>query len=235
MSTLEKVPRHVALILDGNRRFAKKLMLKPWMGHEWGAKKVQELFEWCKEVDIKELTLYVFSWENFNRPKEEFDYLMKLFEKEFIRSKNDERISNNGIRINVIGRLWKFPDFVQKAAYELMDKTKNNSSRIVNFALGYGGRQEVVDAVKKISEKVKSGELDVSDINEDSFSQELYSSSEPDMIIRTGGDHRTSNFLPWQSVYSEWFFVEKSWPEFEKSDFISCIEEFSSRDRRFGQ
>lgn len=235
MSSFEKIPKHVALILDGNRRFAKKLMLKPWMGHEWGAKKLEQLLEWCRELDIKEVTLYVFSWENFNRPKEEFDYLMNLFEKEFQRSKTDPRIKEQGVRINVLGRLWRFPEHVQKAAHELMEATKNNTNYIVNFAMGYGGRQEVIDAVKKISEKVSSGELDINAINEEVFAKELYMTSEPDLIIRTGGEQRTSNFLLWQSPYSEWFFIEKTWPELEKTDFLSCIEQFAQRERRFGK
>lgn len=229
-----RVPKHIGLVLDGNRRFAKKLMLKPWRGHEFGAEKVEKLLDWCKEFDIRELTLYVFSWENFNRPKEEFDYLMELFRKEFTRYKTDARIHANKIRLNVIGRLWRFPLDVQKAANELMDATKDYSDYVVNFAMGYGGRQEVIDAVRKISEKVKSNELDIDAINEELFSKELYLESEPDLIIRTGGDKRTSNFLLWQSSYSEWFFIDKPWPEFEKADFLSCIEEFSLRERRFG-
>ncbi len=230
-----QTPKHLAVILDGNRRFAKKLMLKPWRGHEFGAEKVEKLLDWCKEFDIRELTLYVFSWENFNRPKEEFDYLMELFRKEFIRYKTDTRIHANKIRLNVIGRLWKFPVDVQKAANELMEATKDYSDYVVNFAMGYGGRQEVIDAVRKISEKVKSNELNINDINEESFSKELYLESEPDLIIRTGGDKRTSNFLLWQSPYSEWFFIDKPWPEFEKEDFVACVQEFSLRQRRFGQ
>lgn len=232
---MNTVPKHIGIILDGNRRFAKRLVLKPWRGHEWGSKKVEQLFDWCKELDVHELTLYVFSAENFNRPKEEFDFLMKLFRESFEKTKNDVRLHKNKIRINFIGRLWRFPQDVQDAAKALMEATKDYSDYVINFAMGYGGRQEVVDAVKKLSEKVKSGAVNVEDINEEMFSDNLYLKSEPEMIIRTGGDHRTSNFLIWQSSYSEWFFLEKTWPEFEKADLISCMEQFSSRERRFGK
>ncbi|MEK6974274.1 MAG: polyprenyl diphosphate synthase [Nanoarchaeota archaeon] len=229
-----KVPRHIAIILDGNRRFAKRLMIKPFMGHEWGAKKVEALLNWCHELSIKELTLYAFSVDNFNRPKEEFDYLMKLFKKELEKLKKDPRLEKFRIRINFIGRIYMFPKDVQNAMHSLMDKTKNNNKHIVNLAMAYGGRQEVIDAVKKISEAVKKGKISIDKINEDTFASNLYMRDEPDLVIRTGGEKRTSNFLIWQANYSEWVFLEKSWPEFEKKDLVECINEYSKRDRRFG-
>ncbi len=231
-----KVPRHVGLILDGNRRFAKRLMLKPWMGHEWGAKKVEKLFEWCKELGVRELTLYSFSVQNFNRPKEEFDYLMNLFVKEFDNlMKDPKQIHENKIRINFIGRIWMFPQEVQEKMKELMEMTKDYSGYKVNFAMAYGGREEVIDAVKKLSEDIKSGKVNIEQINEEVFAKNLYLDSNPELIIRTGGERRTSNFLIWQSHYSEWIFLEKLWPEFEKEDFIACIEEYNDRERRFGK
>ena len=232
---MNKVPRHVAIILDGNRRFAKRLMLKPFMGHEWGAKKVERLFDWCKELGVKELTLYSFSIENFNRPKEEFNFLMDIFKKEFNRLKDDERLEKDDIRINFIGRISMFPAGVQQIMRELEEKTRKHSRFIINFAMAYGGRAEVIDAVRKIAEEVKQGNLDVTKINEEVFTDKLYMSDEPDLIIRTGGEHRTSNFLIWQAHYSEWVFLEKMWPEFEKEDFLQCIEEYSKRERRFGR
>ena len=236
---VSKVPKHVGIILDGNRRFAKKLMLKPWMGHEWGAKKVEKLGEWCKELGVKELTLYAFSVQNFNRPKLEFDYLMSLFRKEFEALINDQEkwkvIYENKIKINFIGRIWMFPEDVRTSMQNLMDKTKDHKEHIINFAMAYGGREEVIDAIKKLAENVKSGKLDIDQINEEVFAKNLYMESEPEMIIRTGGEKRTSNFLLWQSHYSEWMFLEKFWPEFEKEDFIACIEEFKNRQRRFGK
>ncbi len=227
--SLNKVPKHVAIVLDGNRRFAKRLMLKPFKGHEWGAKKIQQLFEWCKEFGIHELTLYAFSVENFNRPKAEFDYLMNLFVKEFQRCMQDARIHTNKIRINFVGRVWMFPKKVQDAMQDLVDETKNYSDYVVNFAMGYGGRQEIVDAVNKI---LKTG---AKKVDEKIISENLYLSSEPDMIIRTGGEQRTSNFLPWQGIYSEYIFLKINWPEFEKEDFVRCITEFGLRERRFGR
>ncbi|MBD3361638.1 di-trans,poly-cis-decaprenylcistransferase [Candidatus Woesearchaeota archaeon] len=237
---MNKIPKHIGIILDGNRRFARKLMLKPWKGHEWGYKKIEQLFDWCKEIGIPELTLYTFSVQNFNRPKNEFDYLMNLFNEAFgklIREKDlpENKQKLDQIQIQFIGRTWMFPQEVQENMRKLSELTKNNGPYTVNFAMAYGGREEVLDAVKKIADSVKKGKLDIDSINEESFSKKLYLQSEPELIIRTGGDHRTSNFLIWQSHYSEWFFLEKTWPEFEKEDLLQVINEFSTRERRFGK
>ena len=229
------VPRHVGIILDGNRRFAQKLMLKPWQGHEWGAKKVEKVLDWCKELNIKELTLYAFSIENFNRPKEEFDYLMKIFNKEFSRLIDDPRLHKEQIKIRFIGRIHMFPEEIQELMLKLMDITKDHEGYILNFAMAYGGRSEVVDATKKIAELVQTGRMTVEEINEETFSKQLYMSDDVDLVIRTGGEKRTSNFLPYQGAYAEWIYLEKMWPEFEKDDFMSCIEEFKKRKRRFGR
>ena len=230
-----KTPNHIAIILDGNRRFAKKLMLKPWKGHEWGAKKIESVLTWCKELDIKELTVYCFSIENFNRPKEEFNHLMKIFRDEFIRIAKDPKLEENDIKVNFIGRTHLFPEDVKNAINNLSEKTKNHKTYTINFAMAYGGRDEIIDATKKIAEKVKEGKLDVEKINKDLFENNLYMKDEPDMVIRTGGEKRASNFLCYQSAYSEWFYLEKTWPEFEKEDFINCIKEYSERERRFGK
>jgi tritrans,polycis-undecaprenyl-diphosphate synthase [geranylgeranyl-diphosphate specific] len=229
------VPKHIGIIMDGNRRFSKKLMLKPWNGHEWGAKKVEKLFNWCQEFDIKELTLYTFSIQNFNRPKKEFDYLMKIFKENFDKLIDDERLDSNGIRINIIGRIKMFPKDVQERLNKIMEKTKNNNNYIINFAMAYGGREEIIDATKKIAEQIKNKTLNVEDIDEKIFSSNLYCADQPDLIIRTGGDRRTSNFLSFQSAYSEWLFIDKMWPEFEKKDFEDAIKDFSERQRRFGK
>jgi len=228
------VPNHVGIILDGNRRFAKRLMLKPWKGHEWGAEKVEKVLEWGNELGIHELTLYTLSLENFNRPKTEFNYLMDLFKKEFKRLSKDPKLQEKEIKINFIGRLWMLDEELQQILKGISNKTKNNSKFTVNFAIAYGGRQEVVDATIKIAEQVKLGKLDISKINEETFSENLWNSSEPDLIIRTGGETRTSNFLNFQAAYSEWIFLEKSWPEFEKEDFISAINEYDTRSIRKG-
>lgn len=222
---------HVAIILDGNRRFAKRLMLEPWKGHEYGQKKVEELLEWCGEFKIRELTLYAFSMQNFNRPKEEFNYLMNLFEKSFEKFFHDPRIEENQIKVNVLGRYDLFPEKVVAEIKKIVEKTKNNNKFILNFAMAYGGREELIDAIKKIVNEHPTPE----DITEEYFAKHLYTSSEPDMIIRTGGEKRLSNFLAWQSVYSELFFIDKTWPEFEKEDFIKIIDEYNRRERRFGK
>jgi tritrans,polycis-undecaprenyl-diphosphate synthase [geranylgeranyl-diphosphate specific] len=226
---------HVGIILDGNRRFAKRLMLQPWKGHEWGAGKVEKLFDWCRELGISELTLYTFSMQNFNRPKEEFDYLMKLFLDFFRDDKILRKIHDNRVHVNFIGRINLFPKEINSAMCDLMEATKDYSGHFVNFAMAYGGREEIVDAIKKIGKKIESGEIKDKDITEELVEKNLYTDRSPDLIIRTGGDQRTSNFLIWQSNYSEWFFVEKTWPEFEKDDLMRCVQEFSNRERRFGR
>jgi len=232
---MNRNPEHIGIILDGNRRFAKRLMLQPWKGHELGFEKLKKLFKWCKELDIKEITLYCFSMQNFNRPKKEFDYLMSLFEKGFNEVLTNKDIHKDKIKINIIGRHYLFPEKVQKQIKKVIELTKDYNNYKINIAIAYGGREEIIDAVKKIAEKVKNKELDIKNINEETFSENLYLNSNPDLIIRTGGDRRTSNFLPWQSIYSEWFFLEKTWPEFEKQDLINVIEEYKNRKRRFGK
>ena len=227
------VPKHVGIILDGNRRFAKRLMAKPWKGHEWGYEKVRRLFDWCKEFDIRELTLYAFSIENFDRPREEFDFLMELFARAFSELKNEEEKIED-ICVSFIGRIQMFPEKVQKAMYELMEKTKNNRPFRINFAMAYGGRAEIIDAVRSIAEQVKKGVLDVQKINDEVFAQNIYLNSDPDLIIRTS-EKRLSGFLTWQSAYSEIIFIDKLWPEFEKEDFVACVEEYKLRQRRFGK
>ena len=235
---MEKVPRHVGIIMDGNRRFAKKLLMKPWMGHEWGAKKIHNLLDWSQELGIKEITFYAFSVQNFERPKQEFDYLMDIFCKEFdglMEAEKQKELSEKGIKLNFIGRLSKFPEKVYTKMKKLMELTADNKGYDVNFAMAYGGREEVIDAVQKIALQVQKGELDVNTINEEVFAKNLYLNSDPDLVIRTGGERRTSNFLTWQSTYSELLFIDKTWPEFEKEDYLMAIQEYSERDRRFGK
>lgn len=227
------VPRHIAIILDGNRRYAKKLGLQLWKGHEFGLRKLEQLLDWCIELGIKEVTLYCFSTENFKRSKKEINYLFGLFWKEFDKMKNGEGIFKDKVKVNVIGRTSMFSSKMQKAMLEAMEKTRKNKSLLVNFAMAYGGRQEVVDAFKKIIKYSKT--LKPNQINEAMVTKNLYLKSEPDLVIRPGGEMRTSNFLTWQSVYSEWVFVDKLWPEFTKEDLVECIGKFSKRERRFGE
>lgn len=230
-----KVPRHIAIVLDGNRRYAKKLGLNPWKGHGYGLKKLEDFFKWCMEFGVKELTLYCFSTENFNRTKKEVSYLFELFWKEFKNMQESKSIYKDKVKINVIGRMWMFPQKMQKAMKEAMQKTKNNNELVINFALAYGGRQEITDAVKKIAQDIKKGRIKANDINESLITNNLYLKNEPDLVIRPSGEVRLSNFLIWQSAYSELIFLNKLWPEFTKKDFIKCIEEFKRRERRFGR
>lgn len=231
----EKKANHIGIIMDGNRRFAKSKSLVPWKGHEEGAKKLGELIEWAKEFDIKQLTLYTFSLENFNRPKEEFDNLMRIFTENFDKLKDDKRIYDNKIRVRVLGRIEMFPKEVQEKINYIVEKTKDHDQYTINFAMAYGGRGEIVDAAKKIAKDAKEGNLNPEDINENTFKNYLYMTDEPDLVIRTGGDRRTSNYFPYQCTYSEWFFLPMTWPEFSKDALIEVLDEFENRERRFGK
>jgi tritrans,polycis-undecaprenyl-diphosphate synthase [geranylgeranyl-diphosphate specific] len=227
-------PLHVGIILDGNRRFAKKIGEKPWEGHRIGVERVKELiFQWAPELKIKELTLYCFSMQNFNRSNLEIKFLMKIFEKVFQDINN--RIKKENIKINFIGRTHLFPDKIRKLVSSLTESTKDNDKLIVNFAFGYGGKEEIIDGIKKLLVDIQKGIIKIDEVDTNIFTKYLYLQSKPEMIIRTGGAIRTSNFLIWQSSYSEWFFLEKFWPEFEKQDLIECIESFKSRERRYGK
>lgn len=223
-------PQHVAIILDGNRRFAKRLMLEPWKGHEYGKEKVEDLIDYAKELGIKEMTFYALSVENINsRPPKELEFLYKVFKKAFIEL-NREKIHNNQIRMKFIGNLELVPSDLRAECLKLEQATKDHDNMIVNFAIAYGGRQEITEAIKKI---IKN-KINPEDITEEVIEQNLLLQSQPDLVIRTGGEQRTSNFLPWQITYSELLFTDKMWPEFEKQDFIDCLEEFKQRKRRFG-
>ena len=229
-----KVPGHIAIILDGNRRFARKLGMMPWEGHEFGVKKMQELFKWCIELGIKELTLYTFSTENFKRSTKEKEVLFGILKREFRSMDSRHDIFKEKVRINVVGRLNLFPADIRKVMLEIMEKTEKHNKLIVNFAVAYGGRQEIVDAFRKIASLLKGGKSRIDDINEKLVASSLYLNSEPDLVIRPGGEIRISNFLLWQAAYSEWIFMKKLWPEFTKEDLINCINDFNARQRRFG-
>ncbi len=228
-------PKHIGIILDGNRRYAKRLGKHPWKGHEKGAENVEKLVDWAKELELKELTLYTFSVKNFQRERKEVDMLMKLFIKMFNKFKNDKRIDENKVKINFIGRIDMFPEKVQDAMKKLMEKTKDYNNHIINFAMGYDGRTELIDAVKNIVKKAKNGEIDENDVDEKLIDENVYMNDKPDMIIRTSGEKRISGFLLWQGSYSEFYFIDKMWPEFNKQDLINAITEFENRERRFGK
>ena len=212
---MEAKAKHIAIILDGNRRYAKKLLKEPWKGHDSGAEKVEQLFDWCKDLGVTELTLYTFSMQNFNRDKKEVDYLMNIFCKFFEKKETKEKIHQNKMRISFIGRTHLLPANVQEIIRKTQEETREYTDFLVNFAMAYGGREEIVDGVNKI---LKEGKL--KEVDENIFSQYLQLQNQPDLVIRTGGERRTSNFLIWQSWYSEWFFLDKYWPEFEKEDLV---------------
>jgi len=227
-------PTHIAIILDGNRRFAKSKMLEPWKGHELGSTAVENLFEYSRELKIKQLTLYCLSTENLKRDKKEVDYLIDLMKRQFEKMSQPEefeKIEKNKVKIRFIGNLDLLPRDLKKICLDLEFKTSENSNYIINFALAYGGRQEIMQAIKNI---IREGTLP-EEITEELIQENLYLTEEPDIIIRTGGEKRISNFLPWQSTYSELFFLDKLWPEFNKDDMAQVIEQFKNRKRNFGK
>lgn len=225
--------KHIAIIMDGNRRFAKRNGKEQLEGHKAGAGKLEEVLEWCKEFGVQELTVYAFSMQNFKRSEEEKEYLFKLIEEELAKfEKNKSKIDSAGLKIKIIGRKEMFPLNLQERFTKIEELTKNNSKKQFNLCVGYGGREEITDAVKKIV----SENIPVEKITEEIVGEHLYLNSEPDICIRTSGEIRTSNFLPWQTIYSEWFFVNETWPEFSKETFSNILREFKEkRERRLGK
>ena len=235
----KEVPRHVGVILDGNRRWATLRGLDKWKGHEIGAKKLRDLIKWSLEFNVKHLTVFVFSTENFNRPKQEVLKLMDILRHELIHAINDDSIIKNGIRVKFIGDLTRFPDDIIKLVKDLEEKTKDNNRIIVNIALGYGGKWDIVNATRKIARDVVNGKLNVEDIDYATYQKYLSTSHLPyqdvDLILRTGGEMRLSNFLLWQAAYSELVFLDIYWPEFRKIDYMRAIRTYQQRHRRFGR
>ena len=233
------IPNHVALILDGNRRWAKRHLTIPKEGHWRGADSVEKLLDWCEELDIKIITLYALSAENLGRNDDELEDLYELIRLRLERLLKDSRIHRNKMRVKGIGRIELLPDSIKKVLSELEETTKNYENHFLNIALAYGGQYELVDAVKKIGEKIKQGELRIEDINKNEIESHLYTShlpqSSPDMILRTSGEKRLSGFLMWQSAYSELVFMDIFWPEFRKIDLMRAIRTFQERKRRLGK
>jgi tritrans,polycis-undecaprenyl-diphosphate synthase [geranylgeranyl-diphosphate specific] len=210
-------------------------MAKPWKGHEWGAKKLREVLEWVRDAGIQELTVYAFSIQNFDRPKEEFKYLMDVFKAEAKSLLEDKRLMGGDLRIRFIGRTSMFPKDVQELMHALEEKTLKNTKHQLNFAMAYGGREEIIDAVKKLAHEVETGNINSENITEETIDHAMYIESKPDLIIRTGGEKRLSNFLNWQNSYSELFFIDVLWPDFSKENLQEILAEYSQRERRFGQ
>lgn len=230
----EKMPRHIAIILDGNRRWAKKHNLPIIAGHKEGSKRVEDLIKYALKLGIEYVTVYVFSTENWKRSETEVDGLMKLlykFTSDVIKEKN------NDVCIKVYGDKSRLDKKIQKNLDIIESRSKENTKLTFGLCLNYGGRQEILKAVKEIAELVKNGKIDVCDINEDMMSNHLYTTGipDPDLVIRTSGEYRTSNFLPWQITYSELYFPENVlWPEFDEKQLDLAIEEYVKRNRRFG-
>lgn len=231
---MENLPKHIAIILDGNRRWAKARGLASKEGHKEGSENVKRITKFANKLGIKYLTLYAFSTENWKRTEEEVKGLLFLLEKYLKDVLASDDLEN--VKFNVIGDISVLSDKLQKYIMEAKEKSKNNTGLQLNIAFNYGGRAELVRAIKQIATEVKNGKLDIKDINDDVVSNNLYTSGQPDpdLLIRTSGEIRTSNFLPWQIVYSEFYFPEKNWPEFNEDDFIEAIKVYQSRNRRFG-
>ena len=231
-----KVPNHVAIIMDGNRRFAASTGLNPSLGHHFGTEKVKDTLDWCLDLGIKNLTLYAFSTENFNREHGEVKELMDLCYTELSKAKKDSRLHKNRVKVSVIGQIDKLPSHIQEEANGLMNKTKKYDNYNLSIAIAYGGREEIVNAVQKIAEDVQGGELDLNEINEEKVASYLYTKDlpDPDLILRTSGEERISNFLLWQMAYSEFYFTDVYWPAFQKRDFLKAIKSYQQRKRRYG-
>lgn len=228
------LPKHVAIITDGNGRWAKKRGLPRTAGHAAGMRRVREVIRAADEAGIQVLTFYSFSTENWKRPKEEVDFLMKL-PVEFLKTDLQELIDRN-VKVQMLGDKDDTPSFTRKALIEFEEKTKNNTGLILNFAINYGARSEILQAVKKIIDDVQNGHIDKEQINDELMGQYLLTKGlpDPDLIIRTSGEIRVSNFLLWQLAYSELFFTDLLWPDFTAKHFYLAIEDFQNRSRRFG-
>ena len=230
------MPKHIGLILDGNRRFARSLGITSRRAHESGADKLEAVLDWCWDLGIRIVTVYAFSAENFNRSKEEVGELMSMFEQKFREVSRDERIHRNRIRVRAIGKTDLLPQGVREAIASAEQVTQDYSDYQLNIAVGYGGRLEIVEACRKIAGKVGEGVLDPSQVSEDLIRSHLYTNGipDPDLIVRTSGEERLSGFLLWQSAYSELYFCESYWPEFREIDLLRAIRTFQQRERRFG-
>ena len=230
----EAIPRHVAVIMDGNGRWAERRGLDRVQGHRAGIEAVRATVRAAHELGVRFLTLYAFSTENWSRPKGEVDALMGLLE-HYLDAEIEE-LDRNGIRLRAIGRLDRLPELARAKLDEALDRTRDNGEMTVVFALSYGGRTEIVDAARKLARDVEQGKLDPEQIDEKTFSAYLYDPElpDPDLLIRTGGEARVSNFLLWQIAYAELHVTDVMWPDFRKSDLVEAIWDYQQRERRYG-
>lgn len=234
MDNIVNIPQHIAIIMDGNRRWAKEKGKETSEGHRAGADNLEKIAKNCNELGVKILTVYAFSTENWKRSKDEVSALMillKKYLKKFSKNANQENI-----KIRVIGDIEILEDGLKKSIKEAIERTEDNTGLTLNIAFNYGGRAEITNAMKKIAKQLLNNEITVEDINENLIQQNLYTENQPDpdLLIRPGGELRISNFLPWQLVYSEFYFTDKYWPDFSKEDLIDAIQVFNKRNRKFG-
>ena len=231
----ELLPYHVAIIMDGNGRWAKKRLLNRIRGHEKGAETVRTIVRTCREIGISILTLYAFSTENWQRPQSEVAALMALLKK-FLESEQKEMLENN-IRLNAIGQIERMPEDIQASLHQTMAATKSKTGMLLNLALSYGGRSEIVHMVREVAQKTRDGEIDIASITPELVSENLYTKGipDPDLLIRTSGEIRISNFLLWQIAYTEIFVTDTLWPDFTREEFLQILNGFKRRERRFGK
>jgi undecaprenyl diphosphate synthase len=228
------MPRHIAIIMDGNRRWAKKKNLPVKLGHKQGAETLKKIVRYANKIGIEYITVYAFSTENWKRSKEEVDSLMSLLENyldDFAKEADTENIV-----IRVLGDMTPLSDSLRASIDRTVKRTESNTGTIFNIALNYGGRDEITHAVKNIAKEVKAGNIEIDDISEKLISENLYTKTDPDpdLLIRTSGELRLSGFLPWQTVYSEFLFLDKLWPDFSEQDLEDAIDVYSKRNRKFG-
>ena len=230
----ESIPEHIAIIMDGNRRWAKAKGLPVALGHKEGGKTVEKVVRHANKIGIKYITVYAFSTENWKRKSEEVSGLMALMQSYL--DDYTKRADSDNIKVQFIGNREQLSQRMLKSMDECAERTKNNTGTVFTIAINYGGRREIIEAVKNIASDIKEGNLQIEDINEELISENLNTKNipDPDLLIRTSGEIRTSNFLPWQIVYSEFIFVQKNWPDFNENDLEESIEEFKRRNRKFG-
>lgn len=230
----ENIPQHIAIIMDGNGRWAKRRGLPRIAGHRAGMKTVKEITRAANDIGVKVLTLYAFSTENWKRPKDEVEYLMRL-PQEYLLTELEELIEQN-VQVRMLGKPDQLPNYTLEAVHQAHEKTKKNTGLILNFALNYGSRDEMLYAIQKVAKDVQDGKLDAEEITESKFSDYLYTAGlpDPDLLIRTSGEIRLSNFMLWQLAYAEMFFSDVNWPDFSKEEFYQAIYAYQHRNRRYG-
>ena len=231
------MPNHIAIIMDGNRRYAKELGLETKEGHIAGKDKIRDVLNWCLKLGVRNLTVYAFSTENFNREESEVNFLMELIETAMREMADDPEVEKNHVRIQTLGDRDLLPEPLIDAIRYAEEKTKDYSDYTFSMAIAYGGRQEIVSAFRDIAQKVKDGEIEIDDIDENMVSQYLYTTGmpDPDLVLRTSGELRISNFLLWQMAYSELYFTDVYWPSFRYIDLLRAIRSYQQRARRFGK